>query len=193
MSRPVTGILLAAGRSRRFGADKLLHPLSDGTPMALAAAAHLQRALPDVLVVVADADSVVAELMRAEAIRVVVNPRAETGMGSSIAAGVGAAPAAAGWLIALADMPFIQPDTIAAVAGSLDSEHVIGAPVYAGRRGHPVGFGSAYREALLGLAGDTGARGILEAHAERLRTVSTADPGVLCDIDRPADLQDALR
>ena len=45
-------ILLAAGRSSRFGGNKLLHPLADGTPVALAAARNLVAALPGALAVV---------------------------------------------------------------------------------------------------------------------------------------------
>lgn len=188
MSRPV-GILLAAGQSRRFGSDKLLQPLPDGTPLALAAAANLRTALPDTVAVVARADSAVAGLLHTAGIPVVVNPGAEAGMGTSIACGVRARDSAAGWVIALADMPFIRPETIAAVAAALVDEQVIGAPLYADKRGHPVGFGAAYREALLGLDGDVGARGIVQAHADRLCLVPTDDAGVLRDIDRPADLQ----
>ena len=40
------GILLAAGRSSRFGADKLLQPMPDGTRVAVAAARALVTALP---------------------------------------------------------------------------------------------------------------------------------------------------
>lgn len=188
MSRPL-GILLAAGRSRRFGSDKLLQPLPDGTPLAVAAAASLRTALPETVAVVARADSAVAGLLRTAGIPVVVNPGAEAGMGTSIACGVRARDSAAGWVIALADMPFIRPDTIAAIAATLADEHVIGAPEYAGRRGHPVGFGAAYRDALLKLDGDVGARGVVQAHADRLCLVPTDDPGVLCDIDRPEDLE----
>lgn len=192
MSAPVTGILLAAGRSRRFGADKLVHPLADGTPMVLAAATHLRQAVPETVAVVADADCAVAALLQKAGMQVVVNAGAAAGMGTSIVCGVNASSEASAWVIALADMPFIQPDTIAAVAAALDSEHVIGAPMYRGQRGHPVGFGSAYRDALLGLDGDTGARGILEVHADRLLLVPTDDPGVLRDIDRPVDLEVVL-
>lgn len=188
MSRPV-GVLLAAGQSRRFGSDKLLQPLPDGTPLALAAAANLRLALPDTVAVVAHADAAVAGLLRAAGIPVVVNAGAEAGMGTSIACGVRARDPAAGWVIALADMPFIRPDTIAAIAATLVDEHVIGAPGYAGRRGHPVGFGAAWREALLKLDGDVGARGIVQANADRLCLVPTDDPGVLRDIDRPEDLE----
>ncbi|BAZ94726.1 uncharacterized protein FOKN1_2352 [Thiohalobacter thiocyanaticus] len=192
MSRPV-GILLAAGQSRRFGSDKLLQPLPDGTPLALAAAENLRLALPETVAVVAKADGAVAGLLRAAGIPVVVNPGAEAGMGTSIACGVRARDSAAGWVIALADMPFIRPETIAAIAATLVDEHVIGAPAYAGKRGHPVGFGAAYRDALLKLDGDVGARGIVQAHAHRLRRVPTDDPGVLRDIDRPEDFQNLHR
>ncbi|RRQ22803.1 nucleotidyltransferase family protein [Thiohalobacter thiocyanaticus] len=187
MSRPV-GILLAAGQSRRFGTDKLLHPLPDGTPLALAAAKNLCLALPETVAVVAQADSAVAGLMRNAGIPVVVNAGAEDGMGTSIACGVRACDPVAGWVIALADMPFIEPETIVRVAAALTDKQVIAAPAYVGRRGHPVGFGAGYYEALAQLVGDRGARGIVQEHRDRLHLVPTDDPGVLRDIDRREDL-----
>ena len=189
MSPSITGILLAAGQSRRFGADKLMQPLADGSPLAVAAARHLHQAVPDTLVVVDSAGSALAARLRDEGVQVVVNARAAAGMGTSIAAGVAAAAQASGWVIALGDMPFIEPETIARVAAALTGEHVIGAPVYRGQRGHPVAFGRDYRDLLLQLDGDTGARRILKACPSRLFPVPTNDPGVLRDIDRPADLE----
>ncbi|MEZ5583336.1 MAG: NTP transferase domain-containing protein [Candidatus Competibacteraceae bacterium] len=57
------------------------------------------------------------------------------------------------------------------------------APVFHGQRGHPVVFGGAYREALLTLKGDQGARILLHEHREYLKTVACQDEGVLLDID----------
>ncbi len=182
------GILLAAGRSLRFGADKLLHPLPDGTPMAVAALRHLRAAVPAVVAVVRDEDDPLARLLRAEGARVSACPRAGEGMGASLAWGVGRAAQAEGWVIALADMPFIRPLTIAAVARALEGGALIAAPVHAGRRGHPVGFGAGLREALLALGGDQGARSLLARHAARVVEIECEDPGILLDVDRPEDL-----
>ncbi|NIR61750.1 MAG: hypothetical protein GWO02_20815, partial [Gammaproteobacteria bacterium] len=57
------------------------------------------------------------------------------------------------------------------------------------QRGHPVGFAARFRDELLACRGDTGARVLLERQAERLVTFATDDPGVLADVDTPADLE----
>ena len=97
MNPPITGILLAAGASSRFGSNKLLYPLEDGVPMVVAAARRLRAAIPRSVAVVDAPDSEVAALLRGESLDIVVNPEAGRGMGSSLARGVAATPAVAGW------------------------------------------------------------------------------------------------
>jgi molybdenum cofactor cytidylyltransferase len=91
-------------------------------------------------------------------------------------------------MVCLGDMPFLQADTVRAVASALEAGASIAAPVHAGRRGHPVGFAGHWREALLALDGDTGGQAILRAHPEALTLVTVEDPGVLRDLDLPAEL-----
>lgn len=184
----IQAILLAAGAGRRFGADKRLHPLADGTPMALAAARRLQGALPGALAVVGGADEVLADLLAAAGLAVTRCPRAERGMGASLAWGVAQRPEADGWLIALADMPFIRADTLRRVVEAVTRPESIAAPMFDGRRGHPVAFGRAYRDALLGLDGDRGGRDVLARYLDRLIALPCDDPGVLRDIDVATDL-----
>lgn len=184
----VAGILLAAGTSTRFGANKLLHPLADGTPVALAAAQRLKAALPDALAVVRPGDDALQRLFAQAGLRVIFAPRAAEGMGASLAAGVAAAHDASGWIVALADMPFILPDTVRAVAQALEAGAAIAAPQHDGRRGHPVGFAGRFRDTLLALDGDAGAHALLARHAAEVRHIAVADRGVLLDIDTPADV-----
>jgi molybdenum cofactor cytidylyltransferase len=181
-------LLLAAGRATRFGADKLLHPLADGTPLALAAARNLARALPGALAVVNGRDARLAALLEAAGLRVSVCPWADQGMGRSLAWGVAQTPAADGWLIALADMPWIASDTVRAVAAGVSGPLAIAAPLHRGRRGHPVAFGAGHGAALAALSGDAGARDLLRAEAGNLTLVPCADAGVLRDVDRIEDL-----
>ncbi len=115
--------------------------------------------------------------------RVVVNAEAEKGMGSSIACGIKAGGDAAGWLIALADMPYIKAETIAQLAKKMTGGAAIVAPLYDGRRGHPVGFGRKYHNELLALNIDIGARDIIETHRDRLELMEAGDEGVITDID----------
>jgi len=105
-------------------------------------------------------------------------------MGHSLACGVRARSSAAGWVIALADMPAVSPATIVAVRDALARGYPSAAPVHRGQRGHPVGFGRACRTELLALTGDAGARGVLAAHPPLL--IEVDDPGCLLDIDAPA-------
>lgn len=185
MTALATGILLAAGQSTRFGANKLLHPLADGTPMAVASARHLKARLSHCIAVVADAESELAGLLVQEGLDVIPNPRAAEGMGTSIACGVAASPHASGWIIALADMPFIPETIIQALATGLSRGADITASVYQGQRGHPVGFSSRHATALMQLHADTGARGIIAANRDSLVLIETSDAGVIADVDRP--------
>lgn len=188
MSAPLTGILLAAGRARRYGADKLLATLPDGQAVGLAAAAHLALAVPDPLVVLRADDDAVAAAFRAAGYRTVVCADAALGMAHSLAAGVAASTASRGWVIALADMPKVAPATIAALVAAFESGHGIVAPRHRGRRGLPVVFDARYGAPLRALMGDAGARALIDAHAADVYHVATDDAGVLLDVDTPADL-----
>jgi len=189
----VVGILLAAGFSTRFGTNKLLAPLPDGgpeagTPVAVAAARHLAEALPEPVAVVRPRAQKVAQLLREAGCRTVICRNAAQGMGTSLAAGVRAAGDADGWVIALADMPFIRPETIRRIAMALQEGAAIAAPACGGERGHPVGFARRFRDDLLALTGDGGAREILKAHPDWITLYETGDRGVLRDVDVPGDL-----
>ncbi len=185
---PVTGILLAAGAGRRFGAHKLLQPLPGGEPIAVAAGRNLIAALPDSLAVVRAGDRALAEALEAVGLRIREHPGANDGLGTSIAAGVTATADAAGWLIALGDMPWVQPATIQALAEALGAGASLVAPIHAGTRGHPVGFAAPWRERLQALTGDRGARELIAAQTAQLVLLATTDPGILLDVDGPADL-----
>lgn len=187
------GILLAAGFSRRFGANKLLQPLADGVPVALAAARRLRAALPEVLAVVNPHDPELAQLLAEDGFTITVCPRAQDGMGASLAWAVEQTSRASAWIVALADMPRIRPETIASVAAAIERPTMLAAPAFCGWRGHPVGFGRAYFERLTQLTGDEGARSILRDHADRVRWLACEDPGIVADIDTPADLRSAIR
>lgn len=187
--RGVVGLLLAAGSGRRFGADKRWQPLADGTPMVLASASRLRAACPDVLAVLRPDDAVLGERLQELGCRVVLNPDAEAGLGSSLAVGVRASADAAGWLVALADMPFIASASHRAVCESLLAGASLVVPTHGGQRGHPVGFSREWQGELSRLDGDVGARHILRDHPERVEVLAVDDPGILADVDRPEDLE----
>jgi len=186
-ARPVVGILLAAGSASRFGAAKLLARLPDGERMGVAAVRNLVAAVDSAVAVVRPDDAALAAVLDANGARISVCPSAAEGMGVSLAWGVRAAPAAGGWVIALADMPWVRTTTIARVADALRQGAAIAAPVHSGTRGHPVGFSAKFYGELVALAGDEGARRILERHA--VLSIETDDGGILRDVDTAADLR----
>ncbi len=184
----IVGILLAAGSSRRFGAPKLLHPLHNGVPVAAEAAKALIQVLPNTLAVVKPDDHVLIEILTELGLDIIENPLADEGLGTSLAAGVNTATQADGWLIMLADMPWIEPATISALADRLVGGASIVAPLHEGQRGHPVGFSSRWLQQLRDLSGDKGARDLIADNPDALELLTTEDAGVLKDIDFPHDL-----
>jgi len=188
MSHIAVGILLAAGKSQRFNSNKLLHPIVNNTPMLLVAAQKLANVLPDSIVVISPRLQPFTEQLEQLGLRVVVNQQAEQGMGSSIACGVKASQYASGWLIALADMPYIKSETHTLLAGKLAEGAKMVAPQFNQQRGHPVGFSNVYLDELLLLNKDIGARNIIKSHQEQLELILTDDEGVIRDIDYPDDV-----
>jgi molybdenum cofactor cytidylyltransferase len=192
----IVGVLLAAGRGARFDPSgqrlKLLEPTTRGphvgAPLAVAAARTLRTVVDHVIAVVAapsdDSQHELHRLLQAEGCTLVINPQAGEGQGASIACGIAASPAD-GWVIALADMPAIQSDTVRRVVEALRAGASTVAPVYRGQRGHPVGFAATMQAELLASVGDTGARAVLLRHPPRL--IEVGDPGVLYDVDTLED------
>ncbi|WP_061127883.1 nucleotidyltransferase family protein [Caballeronia catudaia] len=185
-----TGILLAAGLGTRFDPsghrNKLLATLPDGTPVVFQSARRLLAVCADVFAVVRPGAEKLADVLNEAGCNVIFSADAGRGMGATLAAAVRATSESDGWLVALGDMPWIEPATYEAVARALDAGQALVAPFYRGTRGHPAGFGIAHREALAALDGDAGARGIFSTHAPSI--VDVDDPNVLRDIDLPGDL-----
>jgi molybdenum cofactor cytidylyltransferase len=196
----IAAIVLAAGSSRRFGSDKLLHPLTrkEATlPLAAHSLLPWLEAFAQVTVVVrpgseAFRDAIAASLGASTpaALRWIVCEDAGQGMAASLACGVRANRDATGWLIGLADMPALPLPAIAGVRNALLDGADLSAASCNDRRGHPVGFASRYYQELLALGGDAGARHLLERDASNLVRVQVDDGGIFADIDTPADLQD---
>lgn len=192
----IATLLLAAGSSRRFGADKRLHPLPSGLPLALAT---LRCYLPfgPVLVVVRGDDDplrsavvdLIEKLQTPSHVSCVNATDHALGMGHSLAAGAKNL-IADNWrepfLVALADMPHVRPETLTQILSAPAGDLV--QPRFQGRGGHPVRFPADVLNAMTTLNGDAGARSILQANRDRLTHLDVDDPGVINDIDTPADL-----
>ena len=193
----IVGLLLAAGSATRFGSDKLRHELPHGVAIAVQAARHLKQQIPRVVAVVRPDSTELISTLKSEGCEVVVCENAAEGMGASLACAARAAahlhPGAGGYLVALGDMPFVRPTTIAAVRDALAAGAPLAAPYFRGRRGHPVALSSGFFKDLLALEGDQGAKKLVTANQQKLVKIPVGDPGAIRDIDRPEDLAPPLR
>lgn len=187
----IVGLLLAAGSASRFGSDKLRHALPHGVPIAMQSARNLRAELARVVVVVRTAHAQAP--FAAERCETVICQNADEGMGASLACAVRGAGKADGYIVALADMPFLRRATIAAVREALEKGARLAAPYFHARRGHPVGIAGSFYEQLIALGGDEGARRIVAANEDALVKIPVGDPGAIRDIDRPEDLAPPIR
>src|SRR5258708_35357969 len=89
-------------------------------------------------------------------------------MGASLACAARAAGKREGYLVALADMPYIRRSSIAAVRQALEGGAALVAPYFRARRGHPVGMAGRVYEGRLQRRGDEGAKRIFAAHEREL-------------------------
>ena len=175
-------MLLAAGRSTRFGdADKLAAPVL-GLPLGL----HVATALADIpfaarIAVCGDT----ALDYAAHGFRVVHNPRAAEGASGSVRLGVAAARASGcdAVLVALADMPRVSAAHIRRLFDASDGATSVIASSDGHRPSPPALFGAAHFDTLAALTGDHGARHLIQTGRH---VVASADD--LIDIDTAADL-----
>ena len=189
----MVGILLAAGFSRRFGAaDKLLQLLPDGRPIAVASAESLIQGVPDCIAVLRPENKKLARLLKNTGLEVIFCHEHDQEMADSLVTAIQAsgnsAAANDGFIIALADMPYIQPATISAVAAKVSAGASIVIPTYQNQRGHPIGFAAKFRNDLENLQGDEGARSIIKRYPNEVVLMACDDAGILQDIDTAADL-----
>lgn len=172
----VAAVVLAAGSSSRLGRAKQ-EIVFRGETLLERAVRIASEAAGEVIVVVREARHL-------PGVRVVVNEEAREGIASSIRAGVTAAPPDARLLVVLVDQPLVTAEHLRALVAA-------GAPIaasgYAGIAGVPAAFSPQFRDELLALRGDRGARAVIEAHRDRVVVVPFDDAAV--DVDRAEDLE----
>lgn len=189
MPGSVRGILLCAGNSSRFGSPKLLAAVAGGTAVAALAARNLLAGAGNALAVIRPGDEALKKVLESAGCEVLEAPESRRGMGASLAAAVAASADAAGWVVALGDMPRVPEAAVRAVTEAIANGALLAAPVDArGERGHPVGFAAALGGELAALDGDEGARAVVARHAGRLVAIPAGEPGIFLDVDTPADL-----
>jgi molybdenum cofactor cytidylyltransferase len=194
--KEICPIILAAGKSQRFGSDKLLHVLpynGNNKPLILHSLMPWLDVFDHINVVVrSDNHALIQMLADSELVSRLtlikaINP--EKGMSASLVSGIEANRTADGWLIGLSDMPFIQSSVIIKSLEALNTGAEITLPTYNGKRGHPVGFSSVFCSQLLALSGDKGAKEIIASSPDNITFIDSPDDGICQDIDTRENLE----
>lgn len=186
----IIGVVLAAGASRRFGAQKLLVPIA-GVPLVRRTCESLLATPLAGLVVVLGRDAAaVSAVLEGLDLETVTNPRYGDGMSTSLRAGLLAIPdTARAVLVALGDQPGVGP---AIVEPLIERYQASGGPIVAplyrrGVRGNPVLFDRSLFPELQRVSGDEGARSVIASDPSRV-TLVPLDVDEPPDVDRPGDL-----
>jgi molybdenum cofactor cytidylyltransferase len=199
--RRVAGIVLAAGASTRMGPEtnKLLEEVGGAALVCWAVDALLAAGAAPVLVVTGYDEAGVRRALDARNARVVHHADWVEGMGGSIARGIrelrATAPECEGVLVCVGDLPALRAEHVRPLLRAFASapRDAICIPTHEGRRGHPVLFAAAHLAELGALAGEEGARSLLERHREALIEVEVGSEAILRDVDTPDALAEARK
>jgi len=184
----VAGLIMAAGRSSRMGANKLL--MDDGGKALVARVAEhaLAADLAEVIVIVGHQEPEVRAALAGLPVRFVLCPDYADGMSASLRCGLKALPAdidAA--LVLLGDMPRVGTNLLRRMIAAFNPTEgrSIIVPAFQGKRGNPVLWDRRFFPEMTTLAGDVGARHLIGEHAELVVEIEAEDAGILLDVDTP--------
>ncbi|WP_119301844.1 NTP transferase domain-containing protein [Dongia deserti] len=184
----VAGLVMAAGRSSRMGANKLLMD-DDGKPIVTRVVEHALAAdLAEIVVVTGHQETEVRAALAEQTVRVVPCPDYADGMSASLRCGLKALSAdidAA--LILLGDMPRVGGTLIRRMIAAFNPTEgrAIIVPSFQGKRGNPVLWDRSFFGEMMDLHGDVGARHLIGEHAELVTEIESEDAGIFLDIDTP--------
>jgi molybdenum cofactor cytidylyltransferase len=190
-----SGIILAAGASRRMGTPKALLQYGGETFLERLVRVFSEHLSPVIVVLGHHADALEPLLRRQVAegvVRIAYNPHPEQGQLSSLQCGLHALePDTQIVIFTPVDIPAIEGATVAALAAALcaDEDLPLAIPTWHGERGHPVGLRRDLIQELLALPSSGDARTVLHRHYDRAAFLPCSDEGILRDIDDRADYE----
>jgi len=173
-----------------MGFPKPLLRLNGETFLGHTATAMLGAVERLIIVLGAYLEAVSGAVRADDRISIIENPDYKLGQLSSIKCGLGAVtPQADAVVVHLVDHPTVRPETYTRLVGEykLSGKPIVVAR-FGGRRGHPVLFDRSIFDELERTPVDVGARAVVNADNDRVIYVEVDDPGVLLDLDTPADL-----
>jgi molybdenum cofactor cytidylyltransferase len=189
----VTGLVLAAGGSRRLGRPKQLLPVGAGTLLDATLSVVRRCGLDQVVVAVGSAADAVLEVVDLSGCDVVRNDAYGAGCSSSISAALSVVdPSAEGIVLFLGDQPLVSPSIVAALVAQAQARTAeLAVCSYDDGLGHPFWLGRGLFDRLATLHGDKAVWKLVDAAGDDLVTVSVEGP-VPIDVDTEEDYRALL-
>jgi molybdenum cofactor cytidylyltransferase len=183
----IAAVILAAGMSTRMGSVKQLLPWKNGTMLGSTIDLYTKSEVDKIIVVVGYCAAEIIKSLKDKPVKWVINEEYETGMASSLRAGIKALQEEERiCLIGLGDTPLLQVSTIKDIIKTHRKYgNKVVAPYYRGKKGHPILITSELYAELLNVQGDVGARTVINAHYDEVYPLEVDDEGVIIDLDTP--------
>jgi molybdenum cofactor cytidylyltransferase len=196
-SGPVAGILLAAGTSSRMGSNKLLFDLGGESVLRGAARRALDGGLAPLFVVLGHQEEKARRELDGLPCRIVVNPKYEQGINSSLKAGVAALTAlpedVQAAMVMLADMPFVSAEMIAGlIARYRSTEAPLVISDYEGVNAPPMLYDRSLFGELQTMTGEGCGRQVVQRHRHEAEVLAWP-AAALADLDVPEDYERVQR
>ena len=188
----ITGILLAAGASRRMGSqNKLLSDLNGKTMIEVVATELINSKLSHIIVVTGHESEKIKAALTSLDLNFIHNHEYQRGLSTSLKTALEIIPKDTdGIIVCLGDMPLIKAMHIDKLIDAFNpiEGNSICVPVYGRKRGNPIVWSNEYLTQIRSIDGDIGAKNILDEHIEQITEVPMEENAVLFDIDTPEHL-----
>lgn len=194
MIKIISGIILAAGSSKRMGRQKLLLPFKDSTILeSVIRTACSCKSIGEIIVVYQSGE--VYEKVKKYDVKAVYNPIAELGQSTSVIAGVkNSDPRTLAYTFIMGDQPFISPDVVEKLIGIWEQNKLsIIVPRYNGENGMPTIFSRNFKKNLMNITGDKGGREVIKANIDKVIFVDIDETMAGFDVDTLEDYEEMLK
>ena len=181
----ISAILLAAGKSKRMdGENKLIKEIK-GTPLINFSIKNILESSIDELIIVLGFQKKIIEksIDKNNKIKLVFNKNFESGMASSIKAGLkNLSSKTDAFFICLGDMPKVNKDIYNLLIKSREGNDIV-VPTYKGKQGNPILFSASMKEKIMTIQGDVGAKKILKKNKNKIFNIEINEKGITEDFN----------